>query len=331
MYTFNYISKIPEEWIYNHYLNIEGNYNGTTIKVKSPFTDERTPSFCIYKKNNEFLFNDFSSALGGNCLVLVKNLLELKKNRILSLAEVETDINKNYENYKRLNGEYKREHVNLNLNLYNWICNYNLKTFGKIDQQYWYDKYNISEEILTLFKVKVLEGFKLSKKYNNGYVKHLSDVFGPNIYAYFSKNNTINTIYQPNNNLYKFIKLYSVIYGEDNLSENSEILIIGSSNKDIMCMYSLGINKVDFIASPNENVLIKKDKLDIYKKKYNYIFTLLDNDKTGIKTMSKYKELYNIPFIYCPYEKDFSDSMEKYKVEKMYEFLLIQLNKKINE
>jgi hypothetical protein len=331
MYSFNPLDKIPSEWIYDYYLNIKENYNGRTIKIKSPFTDEITPSFCIYKRNNEFLFNDFSYGFGGDGVKLVQKLLEKKLNRYVSLTETETTIVKDYNKYIKDNGEYIRQYENLNLNLYHWVCDYNLRPFNQRDYEYWYKNYNINNDILNKYNVKAVSNFKLYKKYNNNYIKSLPNVSGDFIYIYLTKDNIIHTIYQPFSSLYKFIKLFTVIYGEEQLKSNADYLIIGSSLKDIMAMDSMSLPNLDFISGVNENVLLKKEKIVYYKKKYKHIFTLLDNDATGIKSMQKYKNIYNIPFLYLPFEKDFTDSVKVHGIQTIKNYFITTINKKINE
>jgi hypothetical protein len=93
------------------------------------------------------------------------------------------------------------------------------------------------------------------------------------------------------------------------LDWNKEYVVITKSYKDWFLMNRLGINVV---AQMTESSVLKDgylDKLKTFKK----VFTLFDNDFSGITASKKYKKLHKtIPLLFGRHEeKDFADNMEK--------------------
>ena len=58
-------------------ITTETHKRGVNIFIKSPFTAESTPSFCIFQKTNSFF--DYSSDFGGDVVELHRKLNNLSK------------------------------------------------------------------------------------------------------------------------------------------------------------------------------------------------------------------------------------------------------------
>jgi DNA primase len=76
--------------------------------------------------------------------------------------------------------------------------------------------------------------------------------------------------------------------------------------------------------------MIKPHVILNLQSKYEYIITLFDNDKAGIKAMNKYKNSYGIDGITLPLAKDLSDSIKMHGHNSVHEMLRPLIKKCIN-
>lgn len=81
------------------------------------------------------------------------------------------------------------------------------------------------------------------------------------------------------------------------------------------------------IAPQSETIVISKDIFIELYNSFDYIFTLFDFDRTGIKLARKYEEIYNLPFYFFGgiYKsqgvKDISDAIKLYGIKKTEEII----------
>ena len=315
------VKDIPQTWIFEHFCKLKEKLIGQDIKIKSFFTEEKTPSLCIYlnKDKNEYRFKDFSSGKSGSAIDLVKELTNL------SFHKTATMIVEHYNDYVlHNNGGYDVQEFK-KASKYK-VSSYKFRSWSTQDQYFWTQS-NIGTRLLDEHFVRPFESYTLEKE-EDGKIKSL-DITGNYLYGYFTKEGVLYKIYQPKTLDKKFIKVENYIQGSEQL-KNHKHLIITSSLKDIMALKSLKL-AIDIIAPDSENTFLSKALMKIYQDKYLKIIILFDNDEAGIKAMIKYKELY--PFVeiaVLPLSKDPSDSIKDFGVKKTLLTLVPILDRKIN-
>jgi len=298
------VREIPEEWIFEFYLNLSERLYGQELKIKSPMNSaEKNPSFTIfYEKNKRYFFKDFSSGRGGSATDLVALLFpDLKRAQVLS------KIQKDYEKHLAGNsGSTDREYKILSKYK---VSSFELRRWNVLDKQFWFDKYHISSKLLENYNIAPLDHYCLTKE-ENGVPKTLKIVRN-NVYGYFRKNGDLCKIYQPMVKECKFIKVKEYIQGTDQLTGSVPNLLITKAMKDICAIHALEIPNWEIISPDSENTIISQRYINNVRLKYNNIVTLFDNDKAGYTSREVYKERYGIPYITLDLgHKDASDSIE---------------------
>jgi DNA primase len=298
--TYN-IKNVPSYWVFQYYICIDQVLSGQNVKIKSVWnTKDSVPSMCIYvdTKRKEYMFKDFSSGKYGDKITFVMEYLNI------SFLEALDKILHDYNNYIKKNGAIK-----LGLKpIEKWKVSYkHIREWNNFDAKYWL-QYNINSNCLEHFNVKPLEYYTLERNVKNKLEK--INIKHSYIYGYHTNEDLLYKIYQPKKKNNKFLKLQEYIQGYDQLTFKKPNLIICSSLKDAMSLYSFNYKTIDVIAPDSENSIIKPYIIENLKKKYNSLITLLDNDEPGKKAIARYKELYNIPGFSINLSKDFSDSVK---------------------
>jgi len=303
-----FIEDVPSNWIFEHYLSLTEKLIGQSIKILSVFKKERTPSMCIYlNEKNEYAFKDFSSSKGGNGVALVAELYGL------TYANAAIKIKSDYENY--INNEdviIERIDVDIIPQSRYKVTDYKLRSWTNADAAYW-TQFGISSDILNDYNVRPLEYYTMTREDSKGSKEEIK-IIKPGIYGYFTNQNVLYKIYQPNQKNKKFIKVSSYIQGSDQI-KHKKYLMICSSLKDAMTLVALKFNTIDVVAPDSENTMIPKEILQIYLESYDKVFTLLDDDVAGIKSMTRYEEEYGIKGIHLQMSKDLSDSVKEYGIK----------------
>jgi hypothetical protein len=307
---------VPVTWIFEHFCKLSEKLKGEDVKIKSLFNPkERTPSMCIYNKENVYKYKDFSTGKGGSAIDLVKELHDLPFHKACHL------IVENYNDFVlHNNGGYDVEDFQ-KASKYK-VTSHKLRQWSTQDQYFW-TQFNIGSRLLDAHNVKPLESYMMTKD-----DKELC-IQGLYIYGYFKEDGTLYKIYQPKTLDKKFIKVGNYIQGWDQLNKQKNLLIT-SSLKDVMSAKSLKI-KIDIIAPDSENTIISRETMEDLKIMYNKIIVIFDYDEAGVLAMQKYKEKY--PFVevaVLPMSKDISDSIKDHGSEKVRNMLVPILDKKIN-
>lgn len=292
---------IPSEKIFTKILNLSEELTGQAIKIKSIFNkDDKDPSMVVFHSDeNIYRFKDFSSGNYGDAADIVQYLYNLSNRqdafkKILEIFKNDESISYSPNNIIKTTKE---------------ITDYTIRKWFKHDAEYW-KEFHIGVKFLKKYNIQPLEKYTITVK--SGDSKSILDFNTVQAYGYFNSNNELCKIYQPHNKKAKFLKVKEYIQGEDQLTYNTKCLIISSSLKDIGAFLSMGFNNIELVAPDSENVKIPIDKINYYKSKYPYIFTMFDNDLAGMKAMKDYKELYDIPYIYFTIEKDIAESIKQH-------------------
>lgn len=312
---------VPETWIFENYCKLPEKLTGQDIKIKSIFNpNDNTPSMCFFIHNGKYFFKDFSTGIGGTAIKLVQELFHEDFKQ--SSSRVVEDYNKfvllnngteHTLNEFKVHSKYK---VTSHIVRPSWLAQ---------DEIFW-KKFGISSKQLKDYNVKPLESYKMEKT-EDGELKSL-EIKGSYIYGYYTNSDVLYKIYQPMVKEHKFIKITNHLQGIEQC-KNHDYLIISSSLKDTMVIKSVDL-KIDVIAPDSENVMIKRETIDDFKKTYKKVLTLFDNDEPGIKAMLKYKEEYDIDYIYFDLEKDVADAVKIHGVSKTFCKLIPAITKKLN-
>lgn len=298
------IKHIPETWIYEHFLNLSVKLTGQNITLSSVFTQEKTPSFFIYFKNNKYLFKDFSSGYGGDAIQLIMKLYSCTYLEALNLI---------YKTYSNSNINKTANQLNYKIKSKFKINNYEIREYNINDKTFW-TKYNIGKKLLTKHDVYPLSFFELNNE------EKVLTYRAPLIYGYFNNEGKLLRIYVPSINKGVKSKFFIInpfeIQGYNQLDYSCDYLIITSSMKDLLTIKSFNIKNLTGIAVLNETVKLNSGVMSSLFKKFKKIFILLDNDKAGIKSTQEYVLLYpNLVPLYLTLSKDISDSVVEYGVD----------------
>lgn len=185
------------------------------------------------------------------------------------------------------------------------------------DSDFWMP-FNISKKILELFSVEPISHF---------WINAARFTCTTPTYAY--KIGQKYKIYAPYEREKKWFSntCSTQIQGEHMLNESEETLIITSSLKDIMCLYSFNIPAIAFqseLTMPDENIMEK------LKNCYKDVIIFYDNDFTkegnpGQTMAKKICDKYKLNNIYIPMQyssKDISDFIKNsYKIKHIINYI----------
>lgn len=252
-------------------------------KYRSPFHEDKSPSFGIYvNRRGTLCFNDFSTGVGGDCFQFVMELYGLSF--MEALQQINTDFNlglgtKSAVPAKRKTPEvYQRTIEKLSIQI-------KAKKFSKKELEWW-GQYGITLEILKRFNVYSVSHLWIKKK-----LVAVSKPHDP-IFAYHFPDSDSLKIYRPLNKRYKWTSNTTAtdIQGWHQLNKEAEKIIITSSMKDAMTLVSLGYSA---IAPQSEGATLENSGLKNWIQESNAEFYLLfDNDQAGKKSALRWKEAF---------------------------------------
>lgn len=312
-------TQVPPEWIFENYLQLNETLTGQNVKIKSIFNlKDSNPSMHIYYnlQSRQYRYKCFSTGKGGSAIDMLMLLWNV------DYAAAALRITADYEKYISSGKTGKRDIKPPS----KWeFSNITTRDWNTNDVKYW-KPYNIGSRLLEHYNVKPLKSYRMTRIEHDNIQQFT--VIGDNIYGYFNSDGKLCKIYQPKNKDRKFFKVQDYIQGIDQMTMKKPYLVICSSLKDGMCLRSLGV-QVDIIVPDSENTMLPDQLIGLYKKKYEAIITMFDNDEAGIRNMKKYKEQYDIPFALLKLEKDVSDSVALHGVEKVKNMLVPIIHRQI--
>ena len=298
------LDEVPQTWVYEHYCRLAEPLMGQDVVIKSLFnSNDKRPSFSIYYKNGMYRWRDFSIGEGGDYINLVIYLFGLDHFR--AIRKIVSD----YQDFLRASKEgYTLSNIIPQARYY--VGSVQTRSWNNLDAMYW-TQYKVSSDNLNRFNVKPLQRFVFTTDDDSRPELVRTGNF---IYGFFNNDGQIMKIYQPRNKDLKFIKVHDYIQGLEQLEYKQPNLIITKSLKDIMCLSNFCYN-AEYIAVESESIMLRKEMVDIFKKRYKAICTLFDSDGPGKLAKANYQKVYGINGIHCPLDKDPSDSVEKYGIE----------------
>lgn len=303
------LKNISEEEIFKKYLGIEPDLQEY---FTNPLRDDENPDCKFYiNKQGRLKFHDIPMGWNWDCFNVVERLFNCTFSEALKIIAIDFGIvegNKRDINLALTVSKSQKYTVSYRVKRKNW---------DEASLKYW-KQYDVGIETLIHFGVSpihilfVNRGTGLEETYrwrdsDIGYVYHFG---GYNYKFYFP----LRQKPKP-----RFIQSSEsdILQGYSQLPESGEILIITKSFKDVICLSMFDIPAVAPLA---EGFHIKAEVIDKLKLRFNRIYSLMDFDKTGIKSALRLKQ-FDIPYLFFTNgrfgtedygAKDFSDFLANY-------------------
>lgn len=312
---------IPSNQIFEKVLNLTESLTGQSVKIKSIFNSaDKDPSMVIFYAESDgmYRFKDFSSGQYGDAIDIVQYMYQLKTRQEAFRKALE--MFKNNVDVKSTTVFVKETKE---------VTDYTIRKWLNSDADYW-KQFGISGRFLKKYNIKPLSKYTIEIE-RNGVKSQMVFDSGKMMYGFFSKDNSLYKIYQPNRKIAKFLKIKDHLQGAEQLTMNAKCLIIASSLKDIGAFQSMRLPNIELVAPDSENVTITTSILDKYKSNYEYVFTMFDNDEAGIKAMNMYWTEHQIPYIHFDYEKDFAESIKQHGIENTKIFFKLKFKNAIRK
>lgn len=298
------LSQIDTEWAFTFLLG-PLSLNGGDCKIRSPFSEDKTPSFSIYKYGDRYLFRCFSTGIRGNYLDLY---IELQKQKgiILDKKQAVEIIKSEFESFLNT-GQYIAPDAKIVKNGKGRVVEWELRRWDDIDIQYW-GKYEIETLDLEYYNVAPISSYVMEKLVNGELKRYVFN--HDKMYGYFLKDGSLYTIYCPERKP-KFTRVgFGRLLGEDQIVKPAQNLIYIKALKDGIVFKKMGFKNYDFKVVDAESTLVSKEQVEKDKKIYKKIWVWMDLDSAGKKASAKYKELYDLDSIeFNLGPKDLSDAI----------------------
>jgi len=310
------LSKLTEEQVFSFYI-------GSEVKSKQLFRsklrNDKNPTCSIFRnKSGTLIYKDFATGQYLDCFNYVMELFHCDYYTALNIIANDFNIIQNTSIIKNkgkiISNAFKIEEKEFSK------IQVEIQEFTELELKWW-AKYGISKDILKKYNVYSCKHVFLNDQLIAKSQQHCP-IFG--YYGRKYQGNELWKIYFPKRKEYRFIGNYPSrkMQGYDQLPESGKICCITKSQKDVMCLYSLGIPA----CAPNSETVIPLDAIiDNLKKRFTYIIALWDNDYTGITFLNKFKKKHpELIYTWIPRHldaKDISDFYAKYKRKKTLDLI----------
>lgn len=284
-------------------------------KYCNPFRSDSKKGcyFNTSHRGNLIFFDNAYPDKGGNCFDVCMLANNCNFPEALKIINRDFNLNLDSDGSVSNNGYRERELIETKP-LRRSEFKIKAKPWQKTDVKYW-GQFNIDRNILSHFDVLTAsEVSYMTNKDNSFRPYHKWEVKDPMyIYKFMSPEKILSVkVYRPkaedtkdkwrtnaSNNFWE-------LQGWKQLPEKGDLLIITSSLKDVMCLYSFGYTA---IAPHSEGILIQEDLIEILKRRFKRIVLFFDCDDSGIRNSIKYEEVYEFEFVTTPSKeyKDISD------------------------
>lgn len=294
------LSLIKEEEVFEFYTGVAVTFETLVANsFCSPFRKDNTPTCNYYTDSKgKIRFRDWNG-IKGDCfdIASIKTGIKINTglgfNLLLEKIAYDFKIHKFKEEGKERE-KFKETYLNYKNNKKKLVFKVVPRKFNKIDELYWFNKHNVSSDLLKKMKVIPIEELYIENK--EGYLVKVYTYISNNPgYAYYGgvENNIINWItYFPfeKRKTNKHRRNNSFINGFQCLLP-ARVCIITKSTKDVLIYKAYGL---EAISIPNESYIINKDIIFILKQLFDIVITNFDFDYAGIKLTNKYKKLYKL-------------------------------------
>lgn len=254
------LNKVSEVDILNHYLGI----STLPILINSPFRQDKNPSVSVFiNRNNNVIFKDFGTHKSYNLWSFLEDYW------CCSYEEVLNRLNKDLHNIKNIKGTLKVTHYKQYIHKSSKL-EVTIREWRDYDLQYW-ESYGIN-----------LKWLKFGRVYPISYIFINGNRFPAEKYAYVyiekKDGNITMKVYQPFSERMKWLSKHdnSVWDLWDKLPQKGNKLIITSSRKDALCIWSN--TGIPAISLQGEGYIPKEHVVQQLKDRFETIFVLYDND-----------------------------------------------------
>jgi len=300
------LGKITEYDIFVYYCP---NFKALGKKFNSDLREDNSPTVSIIPYNGKLLYKDFGNADHAfDCFNYVKykyncsfiaalRIIDCDFNLKLSSNNEAKEFTMGIMGYRQTTPKFTKSLV---------IIRKKKRQWNKQDANFW-GKYLVSKKTLSMFAVEPISHFWVNE--TRFTCKSVS-------YAFKFKNRY--KIYSPYESINKWLSntKKADVQGFNQLPKSGDRLIITSSLKDVMCLYSAGYHS---IAMQSEMQIPDEKLISELKKRFNTIDILYDNDfdkerNPGQTMAKKICDLYGFNNICIPSElkaKDPSDLVSK--------------------
>ena len=298
------LSKITEYDIFRYYCP---NFKEIGYKFCSDLRSDKTPTVAIVMWKNRLLYKDFGSEHAFNCFDYVAYKYNCKFYDALRIIDNDFSLNLSARNSEvRFTMGYLGYAHNVEVENKKIVIIKKRRRAWKLKDKTFWSKYFITRAILTKFAVEPVEYYWIN---NNRFKCELSYAF---------KITTKYKIYSPFDKV-KWISNTNTksIQGWKQLPDTGKQIIITSSLKDVMCLYTMGFLA---IALQSEMQMPDEKLIKTLQDRFKSVLILYDNDfdnpnNPGQTMATKICNKYNLKNIYIPEEyqvKDISDYIAKF-------------------
>jgi len=278
------------------------------LQYRNPLRDDDDAGckFYINKNSGILYFKDFAwRSFDCFSYIQVKYFLSFQE----AIIRIVNDFNltgKGYENKKGIDTIVKKAPTPKK------VISFDIKPWTPQLVQYWKNHISwLKKEDMENYNI-----FPFYRYYIDGECKYTSY---KDIAFLYRLDKHIFQLYAPNKlfDVLKFLTTSTKVFGVNSVDYSKRYIIVAKSYKDFFLMRMLGINCI--------GVLSETCRLDLNAEfileKFEFTFTLFDNDIPGKKASIFYRDTYKtIPLLYKKGEpKDFSDNLIKYGENDVYE------------
>lgn len=296
--------RITEEQIFERYLQLPVDESET---YNNPLRPDRKAGCRYYRaKNGRIYFKDFSKGFHWDCFNVVQHIYNCDFIQACRIIVRDFKLNNTPTLYEWSPQEVQKRRMRIQISVRNWT---------QQDVEYW-KQYNIDIDDLIHFKVFPCKSFWI----NGEYFRCRSN---DPCYAYYFGNDLFKLYFpfRTENRFFQNIHLEdNILQGYNQLTRNTDLLVITKSYKDVICYYKLGIEAV---APISEIQIISKEHYDEFSNIYSYCVTNGDNDYRGRSFMLEHYKKYQLPYYVFPktWGKDLSDNIKLFGFYKITEII----------
>jgi hypothetical protein len=289
-------NRLSDEAIYSMYCR---NFT-TKAKIRSPFRNDRDPSFHFFEGSSGIMWKDHGSGESGGAILFVKNCLVKEGKSSVTLQETLQHIS---DTFGLGLGKGLKETITFKDKQFSEkkkkpkaVIEVTRKPFSDIEKEYW-NQFNITIPYLKMYHVGSAKEVRL-----NGNVSHITSDTSPVFFYYF-----------PITNSYKIYRPYAITEKKKWLSNTSSekdiqgltqcrlkkrktpLMIMTKAMKEVIFYRTFGI---DAIAIQGENHYYNRSFMEFLKSRCDNIITFYDRDKAGVKGSLVLRRDYQIPGIF---------------------------------
>ncbi len=297
--------RLSEEDIFHRYLGI---YPKLKIDYKNPLRKDDFDTCQFYKDNRGILkFKDFSKGWNWDCINVVQYIYNVKYQEALKIIAKDFNLityGTAPTPVTRIYTENAPEFIEKK------VFKIRTQSWTSTDIKYW-KSWGINSDILKKYQVYSVLAFWvddiLKGKYQHGdpIYAYYFDNGDYKLYFPFRNKRVIGGRFRSNNN--------DVLQGSKQLPKTGENLIVTKAYKDVMC---LDLFDIPAVAPSSESIILTQVQYDGLSKRFNNIYSLMDNDKAGRTMAVKLRMAYKIkPLMFSREDynegiKDFSDHIK---------------------